>query len=211
MNSTSTQNLQTSSVQPANPPVQQSIIQIGTMEALFGLAGAIILIGIAWGTLKTKVENVCESITEIKKKITDAVEPDLKDIRERFSTMEGKVDVMWRDKFAPSSSPRKLNDRGQKVLVESGVKEIIESKVEDIKKLLLERKPQTAYDAEQELLDIVLDLRKHCPDIETQLKDGAYKTGSDIDTVLLVAAFYVRDIIFPQIGFSSSDIDKKSA
>ena len=119
-----------------------------------------------------------------------------------------KVDILWKDKYAPAHSPRKLNERGEKILHDSGIKEIIEEKKDKLFELVKEKDAKNAYDAEQAVLSIVEKLPEHCPDVIEKLKTGAFKTGANIDTVLLVGGLLLRDLIFPMLGFSVEEIDK---
>ena len=52
-----------------------------------------------------------------------------------------------------------------------------------------------------------MDLIEHCPDIEKDLKSGAFKVGASIDSVLFVGGIYLRNLIFEELGFSLKDID----
>jgi hypothetical protein len=71
-----------------------------------------------------------------------------------------------------------------------------------------EKNPTNPYDAEMTIEEIMLELPKHCPDIVENLKQGAFKTGVDVGSVLFIGAVYLRDIIFSDLGFSLSDLDK---
>lgn len=129
------------------------------------------------------------------------------DVRERFLKVEGQVSTLLKDEVAPASSPRKLNESGQRILNESGIKGIVESKKQKLLEVIKAQNITNAYDAEQATLAVVADLPKHCPDVVPQLKEGAFKVGQSTDTVLLVGGFYLRDLIFPELGFSLTDLD----
>ncbi len=129
-------------------------------------------------------------------------------IYERFIVVEERVSTLWKDEVAPSHSPRQLNDFGAKILNESGIKEIITAKKSDLLAKVKVVNPTNAYDAEQATLDVVGGLARHCPELIPQLKDGAFRVGQSLETVLLVGGFYLRDLIFPDLGFSLTDLDK---
>jgi hypothetical protein len=118
------------------------------------------------------------------------------------------VNTLWGSKVATSNSPRALNEYGKKILNESGIKEIIEEKKGTLLPLVKAKGAKNAYDAEQAVLSVVEKLPEHCPDIVDRLKTGAFNTGATIDTVLLVGGLYLRDLIFPSLGFSVEEIDK---
>lgn len=147
-------------------------------------------------------------VLDTVEKTVETVQNQLGHIFERFVKVEERVNTLWKDEVAPANSPRQLNDAGKKILNESGIKEIIDTKKNDLLAKIKEVNPNNAYDAEQVTLDVVNGLQKHCPDIIPELKDGAYKTGQNIDTVLLVGGFYLRDIIFPELGYTLDDLDK---
>ena len=179
----------------------QPIIQIGWLPAVIGIVSFLVTIGIAWGSLRTLVKH-------IGKTLDDEIKTDLKDVRERFSIVEDRVDTIWKDRLAPAHSPPQLNERGKNILETSGIKEII-----DDKKTLLFQKIKTMgiknpYDAESAILQIVKELPSHFPEIELGLKNGAFKAGANLDDVFLVAGVYLRNLIFNELGFSLEDLDK---
>lgn len=146
-----------------------------------------------------------------KLQVLDTVEKTMEKMYERFIKVEERVNTLWKDEVAPAHSPRQLNDIGKKILNESGIKEIIIEKKADLLAKVKEINPTNAYDAEQATLNVVSDLPKHCPDVIPQLKDGAFKVGQGMETVLLVGGFYLRDLIFIELGFSLTDLDKPKA
>jgi hypothetical protein len=125
--------------------------------------------------------------------------------------MKPKVDVLWADKYAPAHSPRQLNDRGKNILKESGIKEIVDAKKNRLLEIVKTRNPKNPYDAEMFITQVMSELPTHCPEVVEQLKGGAFKTGVDINTVLFVGSVYLRDLIFPNLGFSVSDLDRPTA
>ncbi|NTU66728.1 MAG: hypothetical protein HGB08_02265 [Candidatus Moranbacteria bacterium] len=204
-NKLSSANLQSGTVYPNDThsiePGASRNIEIGFWESVFGLAVILISLGIAYGRMHA-------SMCGIKDSLDKKIEPDLKDVRERFVVVEDRVGSMWKDKLAPSSSPRKLNTRGNDVLINSGIKSIIDENRDKLLDLVKRNNRNNAYDAEIEILKTVRDLQKHCPEIVERLKDGAFKSGADIDAVLFVGGIYLRDIIFNDLGFSLDDLDK---
>lgn len=143
-----------------------------------------------------------------KLEVLDSVRDRLENIYERFIKVEERVNTLWKDEVAPAHSPRQLNDLGKKILSESGIKEIIESKKSELLAQVKALKPTNAYDAEQATLNVVSEIGKHCPDVLLKLKDGAFRVGQGTETVLLVGGFYLRDLIFPELGYSLTELDK---
>ena len=134
--------------------------------------------------------------------------PDLKDVRERFAVVEDKVKQLIEGKYSLAHSPRQLNQQGEKILQTSGIKEIIEERKNDLLKLVKEKKASNAYDAEVVVLSIVQELPKHYPNIIDKLKDGAFKSGVEMDGLLFVGGIYLRNLIFAELGFPLTDLDK---
>lgn len=164
------------------------------------LAVVLVGLGVAWGTLKSSVRSISKTLDE-------QLVPDLKNVRERFMVVEDRVKTLWKDEVAPAFSPRQLNERGEKILAESGIKKLIDIEKD---KMLAEIKAKNIgnpYDAEQCVLQLVADLKKNPEKVE-KLKTGAYTTGADIDTVLLVGGIYLRNLVFPDLGFALEDLDK---
>lgn len=196
------QPIQTTQRIQTTEPIQQNtpIIQIGFIETLMMIAALFIGIGISWGTLKTKIEHIADTLE-------NNVGPDLKNIRERFIIVEDRVKTLWKDEVAPAHSPRRLNERGNNILNNSGIKTIIDEKKNDFLIIIKAKKMTNPYDAEQCVLQVVNDLKRDLPIID-RLKNGAFSVGADIDTVLLVGGLYLRDLIFPDLGFSVDQIDQ---
>lgn len=136
------------------------------------------------------------------------IESDVKNIKERFIVLEERVRTLWKDDVSPAHSPRRLNAKGIGILNGSGIKEIIEAKRIDFLNQLKLKGLKNPYDAEQCVLQAVNDL-KFDDQIVEKLKFGAFSVGADIDTVLLVGGFYLRDLIFSDLGFSLQELDKK--
>ena len=142
-----------------------------------------------------------------KLQVLDSVERTVESIRDRFIIVEERVKTLWKDEVATAHSPRRLNERGNNILGGSGIKEIIEAKKDGFLTILKTMGLKNPYDAEQCTLQIVNELKKDT-DIVEKLKTGAFSVEADIDTVLLVGGLHLRDLIFPELGFSLDDLDK---
>lgn len=151
--------------------------------------------------------NTRETIARIDERTLLMLE-DLKDIKPKVNDMWPKMDILWKDEVAPARSPRQLNELGNKILNESGIKEIVENKKVKLLEAVRILKPENPYDAEKVILSVVAELPKHCPEVVDELKNGAFKVGQNLDTVLLVGGFHLRNQIFPELGFSLTDLDR---
>lgn len=177
-----------------------TVIQIGVLQGIIGIVVFVATVGIAWGTLKNSVKNIIGNLDEMK--------PDLKNVRERFMVIEDRVDTLWKDKLAPASSPRQLNDKGNGMLNNSGMKNIVDEKKSKLLELVKAKNAKNAYDAEIAIEEVMRELPVHFPGIIEKLKEGAFKVGADIGGLLFVGSIYLRNQIFYDLGFSLDDLDK---
>lgn len=129
-------------------------------------------------------------------------------IGDDVSDMKPKLDILWKDRLAPSNSPRQLNIQGSQVLEMSGIKQIIDKNKDKLLAIVKDNNPNNPYDAELEIARVVMNLPVHCPDIVDSLKQGAFLVGADVDSVLFVGSIYLRNMIFKDLGFSLDDLDK---
>ncbi|HUD04251.1 MAG TPA: hypothetical protein VMR73_02045 [Candidatus Paceibacterota bacterium] len=124
------------------------------------------------------------------------------------SEMKPKLEILWKDKFAPANSPRQLNTRGESILNTSGIKQVIDEKKDHLLKLVRDKKPASPYDAETAIEEVMNALPTHCPDVVERLKQGAFSSGVDVSAVLFAGSIYLRNLIFTDLGFSLEDLDK---
>src|SRR3989338_2419440 len=85
----------------------------------------------------------------------DEMGHEVRDIRNDIADIKPKMEILWQDRLGPVSSPRQLNERGQKVLEESGIKKIIDEKWKDLSIKLKLADPKNPYDAEQAIIGII--------------------------------------------------------
>lgn len=144
------------------------------------------------------------ALDRLEKDIEDIVKPDLKDVRERFATLEGKTANLFAQK-----SPISLTQKGQKILKQSGIKEYIDNN-QDI--LLPEchnaGNMETPYDIQQSVFDM-FDNYEFPQKTDNQLKSYAFDNGLSMDMIRRVGAIYFRDLCLVVRGFKASDLDKK--
>lgn len=140
------------------------------------------------------------------KRIMDSTDKMASDV----SDMKPKVNLLWIEVFSKSQSPRQLNERGTEVLNQSGIKEIVEQQKEKLLEVVRNRNPKNPYDAERLIMRVMANLPEHCPELVDKLKQGAFETGATVDVLLFVGGLYLRNLIFPSLGFSLDDLDKPS-
>ena len=182
-------------------PPQIPNIEVGPIPIT--IAGIVLLvsIGIAWGTLKTTVNH-------IEKTLDDNIKPDLKDITKRLRRVETRVATLWQGQFSIAKSPRQLNDKANRILEESGIDKIIEREKDKLLEIVKSKNPSNAYDAERLTLEVAQTLLIHCPDVEDELKKGAFNTGESVDEILFIGGMHLRNLIFPELNFTLEEVDK---
>lgn len=178
-----------------------------TLGIIFSIVGGILGGLTVLGGFLISIGKKYQLLDTLNSSLKD-ISTDVKDVRERFGGIEEKVDVLWKDRFAPANSPRQLNNRGEKILKDSGIKEIVENKKDELLNKIKEISPKTPYDAELVINSVMMDLGKHYPNIVDELKNGAFKTGSDVNAILFVGSIYLRNLIFKDLGFDLEDLDK---
>lgn len=155
-------------------------------EKIGSICSAILL-----GNTKDLIIRTDEAVKRIDRDF-DNVKEDVKSIDRKLAGIEPKVGALWEKLMAGSSSPRYLNEEGERVFKESGIKIIIDEKLNELISEVEKLSPQTAYDAERFTESVMYSLRNN-PSLIKSLKDGAYETGVDIDIVLFVGSIYLRD------------------
>ncbi len=144
--------------------------------------------------------HMLHDIAEMKK--------DMNVVKQKVDEMSPTVEILWKNKIAPSNSPRQLNEQGQIILQQSGIKEIVDSKKTELFNRVKALEPKNAYDAEKEIEKVMNQLLEYYPELVDTIKDGAFRTGEDIITVLYVGSIYLRNLIFADLGFSMVDSEK---
>lgn len=177
-------------VQPAPP-----VIQIGQMEALIAIVVFLVGLGISWGTLKSKIEHISSSIK-------DKIEPDLKNVRERFAALEGSL-----GKTFAGASPIKLLAKGEEILNHGGIKNYIDSnKIGLLSEFKLVCEMKNQYDIQEQAF-VFFD-KKDFGVFEETFKKVAFDYGMSIDTIKRIGGIYFRDICLSEAGFKPEDLDK---
>lgn len=185
---------QTLSIQPVVTQSPTSVLQIGQMEAVIAVVVFLVGLGVSWGTLTTKIGHIASSIK-------DKIEPDLKDVRERFAALEGSL-----GKTFAGASPIRLLPKGEQILNESGLKKYID---ENQKTLLEQFKSacitKNQYDIQDQSFRFFDELDFGI--FDDQIKKTAFDYGMNISTVRRIGGIYFRDIALLEAGFKPEDLD----
>lgn len=169
---------------------------INTLVVTLGIPtiiGAFIYIGIK---IKT-IENLEEDMRAIK--------PDLKDIRERFFTLEGKTSQMFQ-----TASPVQLLDKGLQALTDSGLKKYIDEKQNQLLMDCDSKKETTAYEVQEHIFR-QFDNLEFDEDFDKNIKEYAFQKGVPMTMLRRIGAIYFRDICLNHFKMDAKDIDKEVA
>ena len=160
-------------------------IQIGTLEAVFGIGVILIGMGIAWGTLKTNVRNIKESV--------DKIESAVNDIRTSMTDHEASIaGLKAHTKYGVSNSPMQPNDEGSRLLEESRFNEQYPKLKDKLFELIDQQEPRTLYDYEVGAYEA---LKKLTDDpLVDPIKDYVVNHPNEpLELVFKVGSWVVRD------------------
>ena len=129
---------------------------------------------------------------------TDKIGDDVADIKP-------KVNILWKLQFAESRSPLTLNEKGKDILNKSGIKELVDKKLVQLIENIKEKNPQNAYQIQEFAKEVMFNIKAN-PETLPQLQKGAFDTGVDVDSVLLVGSIYLRDLALPEFNCRLEDI-----
>lgn len=136
----------------------------------------------------------------------EAIE-DMKPLVAKIPGMAIKVDLLWSGDVTSSNSPTILNEKGKKILKDSGIREFTDKYFTEIFEQVKKLKPANAYQA-QEFTIAVVDSYSENDKCKNDLEIAAFDSGSDVKTILLVAAIDIRDKIIEKLEFKKEDIDR---
>ncbi len=125
-------------------------------------------------------------------------------VETQITNLTGRV-----DKIVGSSSPISLLEKGKLILRDSGLKDFIDNKKEElIENCQDKKKIKTSYDA-QEIAFSFFDDYKFEKSFENELKQSAYKHGVSMQMMRRIAGIYFRDICLDYHGLEIDDIGKQ--
>jgi len=181
------------------------------------LNGLVVLVGVPWLiNLLVGIGRKLQILDHLEKTVNEEIKPDLKNIRERFgsletrvSGLEDRVTGLWEKATGTlkTASPITLNEKGEKFLHESGLAGYI---VENKDKLLVAcdhlHEQSSAYDVQMSAFTL-FDTHVFDEPFELKLKDYAYSQGIGLDVLRRVGGIYLRDLCLAQMKLSFPDLD----
>ncbi|MEI9920368.1 MAG: hypothetical protein WDO14_16475 [Bacteroidota bacterium] len=143
------------------------------------------------------IENTIDKIQTALKELTATVNQ----IRIEITEIQVKLDILWRQHTAKSNSPLSLNEEGLRALKQSNIGAFADHHYPEFLSKVKALKPENAYQA-QELLISVVSRYKKADEHKLHLPEAAFSSGSDVDSLLFVAALSVRDRLISDLAFN---------
>jgi len=104
-------------------------------------------------------------------------------------------------------SPVTLNQMGDVWLVESGLKDYLDTNKVDMLNMCEEKRSTNPYEVQNHIFKH-FDTMSFKDDFEDKLKKFAFEKGTTMNVVRRVGAIYFRDLCLKHFGMSKEDIDK---
>lgn len=161
---------------------QDILINVGTGTALTIILSAL-------GAVVTGSWFLSQRLTRMETKI-DGFDT-------RLFNLEGRVDSMF-----ASASPVRLLEKGQTVLLDSGIKKYIDNNIN----IFLEK---CAGDTQYEIQENAFKVFKEFDfgDFEKNIEAAAFNHGTSTDTIRRIGGIYFRDICLERHNFKPEDLD----
>ena len=137
----------------------------------------------------------------LKKEVDDNIRPDLKDVRERLATWEGKNAGLYQ-----AQSPISLTEQGVRYLEQSGLKAFIDEHHDALMQQVdHDRSMQSPYDVQQIAFEFFDELE--LPDsLEKKTKNFAFNHGISMDALRRIGGIYFRDLCLTAHNFRAEDL-----
>lgn len=171
------------------------------------IVGSIVWLIYRVGHTVNRIEQIEKDMPPLKNKISllDRMSEALADIKDKVKQIPklaedvAKLTGLWEGTLAASHSPRQLTPLGKSILEKSGIGKIVDERFSQILDEVREAAPENAYRAEQDIITVVGKFREDNA-LLSALENGAFQSGSDVDSVLLVGAIYIRDRVLEALG-----------
>lgn len=195
-------------------PLLIGSLSTGDKATIIGTAVAGLGLLVLIGDKVYKSGQNSSKVTNIENDIKDNIKPEVRSLRKDMTELSQTIRAQLSDilqaltlkQVSEAHSPRALNKFGKQVLEQSGVRSIIEPKLDQIIKTVKAKKPENAYQVQEMLLDVIQEL-KGDSGLKNQIEQAAYKSGVSVETVLLVAAIDIRDTVLERLDMKPDDID----
>jgi hypothetical protein len=153
------------------------------------VVGSVWLVAFQIGSMRARIVSIEKIVEDVPK------------MKYSLGQVLVKVDVLWHNHLIKSNSPMVLNDEGLRLLHESGIGTFAEIHYAEIISEVKKISPQNAYQA-QEALSVVLNKYQTIDTNKLMFEEAAFLSGSDVDSLLFVAALSIRDRLISDLGFT---------
>jgi len=151
-----------------------------------------------FGKLEQRIDHLEEDNKDEKK--------ELRELGKSVAEIKGQLSVNNPAAYVQRKSPVTMNERGEKLLKDSGGDDFISSNKNELFEKIKTIGYKTAYDV-QENTKIVINSYKN-DERFIKLKDYAFKEGVDLEIITLVLAIRLRDLFLQEIGLTPEDVDR---
>lgn len=163
----------------------------GTNWGMWGVIVPSIIFGF---TVLATAIGVFFRLKAVEKSIDADIKPELKSLGGRIDKVLTNVLALKLDQSGAveGQSPRALTPKGERILNDSGIKELVDAKLGDIISEVKKKKPDNEYRIEQGVIESVRNLSNDAT-LKDTIEEGAFNSGTTVDVVLFVGAIYIRD------------------
>ncbi len=146
-----------------------------------------------------------QALDGLEKTVEKEIKPDLKNVRERFSALEGKLSG-----YTKSFSPIALTPEGKTLLENSGLKTYIDNHQNSMFDFCNENLDMdTAYDIQESVFYYFEHELAFTDEYDTYIKEYAYNQGVSTEVLRRLGAIYFRDLSLQRLGKNAEELDKK--
>ncbi|HEY6737052.1 MAG TPA: hypothetical protein VI322_05035 [Candidatus Saccharimonadia bacterium] len=136
----------------------------------------------------------------------DALAQEIKPIRPAIVELQGllapaKLKKLLFPLTVAPGSPLKVTPFGEKLLVESGFKDIIDANADRLVESVKSRGPKTNYDIQEAAFATIRELIEKSDPLLTPIKSYAFNNGLELDLMVPPAAVTLRDEVMKTLKF----------
>lgn len=181
-----------------------TMIAIFVINAIVSAGVALVVAGWRIGTYQNKVDNL---ETTIGKDEHSGLRRTVADVRDKVVACE--TSLKERGPLTKRRSPEALTERGEKFLIDSGGKNLVDENFDELLKKIDEvnsgLSSVTAYDIQEAAKQAIKSIDESKL---TKIKDFLFKDGSTLDDFQAVTALYLRDKALEYKKMNVADIDE---
>jgi hypothetical protein len=135
-----------------------------------------------------------------------ALETSMQWVRDILSDLKTASDNVITPAFG-SRSPVNLNATGEEWLVDSGLKDYLDTHKDELIEMCEEKRDTNPYEVQKHIFR-VFDTLVFEDNFEDELKKFAFEKGATMNIVRRVGAIYFRNLCLAKFGMNKDDIDR---